>query len=173
MSLKLISHPGMRATEQSNKNLKYVMVCFLVFLTRTVILGICMLEGPYFSVTNSGDERSFRVLFGFASISNMFRFLFIYNVIERKNLFQLILYFPLIIYGMVLIVVLLVSSYRFFPDSDLNHLEVAIAFLYVYLAILALEILITLFIYNRLKNDFRWSSFKKTGANPVLNGKWT
>lgn len=160
----------MRGINNQNKTFTYAGMIFIMFLVRTAVLGIVLLKGSYF-IIEEREKRTFKVFSILMDVVNIFLFIFILNVVEKKNLFQFLLYIPLLVYALMLTIILLFESYQLPENDQSTELYVGISFLFAYGGLLVLEMIFHTFMYNKLKNDFRWSNFKKIGVSPVVNGK--
>lgn len=164
------NHPQMQNTDRTNKNIVYTQLEFIIFTVRTVILGIVILKAPYLLIDDQ-VVYTYKTFTVFLNVISIFQFIFMFDVIERKNLFQFLFYIPLLIYSMAVTIILIAKTYGFPRYVKTRKLYISLGFLYAYLSILISEVFFHLFMYNRLKSDFKWSEFKKVGVNPVINGK--
>ncbi|KAM0671276.1 hypothetical protein OCOL_001728 [Ordospora colligata] len=159
----------MDAQNQIKRNLKnnYILIEFLMFVTRTVVLAFAIHENPYLSITKGIQGAWINTIF--IDITNIFQFIFIFDVIQRENIFQMLLYIPIIMYAMLIILATILNAEIIeFKTGAVNGRA---RFLYAYTGILAFEILIHIPVYKKLKAGFMWSNFKKIGADPKMNGK--
>ncbi|KHN69175.1 hypothetical protein CWI42_091020 [Ordospora colligata] len=157
----------MDAQNQIKRNLKnnYILIEFLMFVTRTVVLAFAIHENPYLSITKGIQGAWINTIF--IDITNIFQFIFIFDVIQRENIFQMLLYIPIIMYAMLIILATILNAEIIeFKTGAVNGRA---RFLYAYTGILAFEILIHIPVYKKLKAGFMWSNFKKIGADPKMN----
>lgn len=160
----------METQPEPEKRVSYTKVAFFIFLARTIVLALSLLEGPYFSVGR--ETRSFKIFTVFLDVTNMFQFIFLCDVIQRKNLFQFLLYIPVLAYSLALAIFLLIRAHRYSMEPGVPSVRLSIGYICVYIGILLFEVVLHPIVYRRLKNDFMWSNFKRIGANPVINGRW-
>lgn len=160
----------MESQAEPERNVSYTKLVFLFFLLRTTLIGLALLEGPYFAL-----RRTFKIFVIFLDITNILQFIFLCDIIYRKILFQYLLYIPVLAYSLTLTITLVVDAHR--ADDILFKLEgkikrLAVSYIYGYMGVILGEFLLFPIIYRRLKSDFMWANFKKVGADPVINGKW-
>ncbi|KAH9411039.1 hypothetical protein HK407_09g14570 [Ordospora pajunii] len=160
----------MDAQNQIKTNLKknYILIEFFMFVARTVILGLAIHDNPYLSITKGIQGAWINTIF--LDITSIFQFIFIFDVIQRENIFQLLLYIPIIIYAMLIILATILNAEII--EFKTGAVKGRAGFLYVYTGILIFEILIHIPVYKKLKASFMWSNFKKIGADPKINGKF-
>lgn len=158
----------MQHLERTNKDFEYTRSAILMFLLRTFVLGLVLLYGPYLVLA---EFSKFYVFAIFLDIINIFQFIFILNVIQKKCLFQFMLYVSVLSYALLFTSVMIVGTYKVNEVCEREDISMGFAFLCVYLCVLVIEMFTYIFIYNRLRKDSIWSNFKRIGVNPVINGK--
>ncbi|KAG5860528.1 hypothetical protein KMI_01g01690 [Encephalitozoon hellem] len=160
----------MESQAEPEKNISYTKLAFFFFMLRTVIIGLALLEGPYFSLRR--QTRTFKVFVIFLDITNILQFIFLCDIIYRKILFQYLLYIPVLAYSLTITATLLVNAKRadriYFEEQGKNK-KLALLYIHVYIGIIIGEFLLLPIIYRRLKSDFMWANFKKVGADPDIN----
>ncbi|UTX45823.1 hypothetical protein GPK93_08g14020 [Encephalitozoon intestinalis] len=158
---------------EPEKNISYTKLAFFFFVIRTVVIGLALLSGPYFALDD--ETTTFKMFIIFLDITNILQFIFQWDIIQRKILFQYLLYIPVLAYSLTLTITLIVDAHNtnscnFKVEGKIKKL--AIGYIYTYMGILLGKVALLPIIYRRLKSDFMWANFKKLGANTAINGKW-
>ncbi|AFM98802.1 hypothetical protein EHEL_081020 [Encephalitozoon hellem ATCC 50504] len=160
----------MESQAEPEKNISYTKLAFFFFMLRTVMIGLALIGGPYFSLRR--QTRTFKVFVIFLDITNILQFIFLCDIIYRKILFQYLLYIPVLAYTLTITTTLLINAERtdkvYFEEQGRNK-KLALSYIYVYIGIIIGEFLLLPIIYRRLKSDFMWANFKKVGADPDIN----
>ncbi|WEL39258.1 hypothetical protein PFJ87_08g01210 [Encephalitozoon hellem] len=163
----------MESQAEPEKNISYTKLAFFFFMLRTVIIGLALIEGPYFSLGEIQETRIFKIFVIFLDITNILQFIFLCDIIYRKILFQYLLYIPVLAYTLTITTTLLINAESIddkvhFEEQGKNK-KLALSYIYVYIGIIIGEFLLLPIIYRRLKSDFMWANFKKVGADPDIN----
>jgi hypothetical protein len=158
----------MRAAVRDDQNTKYENFIISTCILRTVLLGVSLWQGPFFSV---GNIALYGTLIPFINVLNLFQMVFMMNVLQTKNIFQFKLYIPIVLYVLVVVALMIQETFRQSVFPGKGRLAVARAFLIAYAMELVAEIALCLFLHRRLEAEFLWTAFKRIGASTETNSK--
>lgn len=158
----------MRGLAEANNDVGYIKSATLIFLLRSVVLGAAMFRGPYF---NFKKISSFNIFSVYLDMINIFQFVFILTVIQKKSLFRFVLYIVLLVYSLVFTFTMICYSRMAHAKCSDVNLLLGFALFYTYMGVLIFETVVCALMYISLRRDYEWTRFKKVGANPAINGR--
>jgi hypothetical protein len=158
----------MRAMTRRSQYANYEGIVAFTCVLRMLFLAVALWQGSFFVIKNA---TLYYTLVPFLNALNLFQMVFMLNVLQTKNIFQFRLYIPIVAYSLVLIALMIQEAFRESGVEGKGRIAVARAFLIAYAAEQALEIILCLSLYRRLKADFLWSTFKRVGVSTEVNGK--
>jgi hypothetical protein len=133
----------------------------VLFMVRIVFLGLTLLDTE--ELRSRKNKDFFGNIFTAVFTNNLFLFIFLSNAIMYKKILQFEMYLLLV---MVKIIETLIVREAFYQYVVFHN--AAICYNSAILVVYVVELVLSLYLISRYREDFNWTYFKKFGASGPL-----